>query len=663
MLASLSRKNSEHFLFFALLLAALVLSLFIAGNYGETADDNYLQIYAERTVDVYSTILGKGVFIDPSFDNLSYYGPAFLTFTQMGQNLLGLMAPAIPWLTSWHFFIFVSFLIGVAALYSIALRMFPQPVAVSICLLYATQPVLWGQGWVNAKDVPLLSFFLLSVALGIRVERFFLKSSWEFKKWRTSLNKKRKKATTHNRMQLKKVAVAWVVFVTATLFSSFFWEGLVGTLLNWVAESNPSSWIGNLFAQIAPNANALPLSGYVSKTIVYLSNFLAFIAVGWLLYILYLALKALDVKANEVGASIKASIWKNSGRYWTSPILWAAAVAVGFATAVRIIGPFAAVLVIVFLIWQKGPKAFGLVVPYLVIAGIVTFLLWPFLWISPIQHFVDSVTLMSDFPWSGRVLFEGDLIVARKLPGHYLPVLLGIQLTLSALALILIGTLIGIKQFKGPNQALIGILLLWFFLPFFYVVLNHPTLYHNFRQLLFIMPPLFLLAGFGIEWIYKQIKTTSLFWAVILIALLPGVLAIVKLHPYEYVYYNELVGGLPGAEGRYELEYWRTSFTEATRELNKIAPVNSLVVAWGSVQIVERVARPDLQLELVNARNYDQERPYDYVVVPITASRGRYFFAGFPEAVVVERQGVALVVINRLNCGCATFDPNNTQTP
>lgn len=42
---------------------------------------------------------------------------------------------------------------------------------------------------------------------------------------------------------------------------------------------------------------------------------------------------------------------------------------------------------------------------------------------------------------------------------------------------------------------------------------------------------------------------------------------IVRLHPYEYVYFNRLVGGLPGAQARFETEYWGASYTEGLRWL------------------------------------------------------------------------------------------------
>ena len=39
------------------------------------------------------------------------------------------------------------------------------------------------------------------------------------------------------------------------------------------------------------------------------------------------------------------------------------------------------------------------------------------------------------------------------------------------------------------------------------------------------------------------------------------------LHPDEYVYYNALVGGVPGAAGRFKLDYWANSYREATGDL------------------------------------------------------------------------------------------------
>jgi hypothetical protein len=42
---------------------------------------------------------------------------------------------------------------------------------------------------------------------------------------------------------------------------------------------------------------------------------------------------------------------------------------------------------------------------------------------------------------------------------------------------------------------------------------------------------------------------------------------LVRLHPYEYVYYNSLVGGLEGAAQRYDMDYWVNSMPDMVRLL------------------------------------------------------------------------------------------------
>jgi hypothetical protein len=41
----------------------------------------------------------------------------------------------------------------------------------------------------------------------------------------------------------------------------------------------------------------------------------------------------------------------------------------------------------------------------------------------------------------------------------------------------------------------------------------------------------------------------------------------VKLHPNQYVYFNYLIGDLPGAYGKYETAYYGNSYAEAVKKL------------------------------------------------------------------------------------------------
>jgi hypothetical protein len=52
------------------------------------------------------------------------------------------------------------------------------------------------------------------------------------------------------------------------------------------------------------------------------------------------------------------------------------------------------------------------------------------------------------------------------------------------------------------------------------------------------------------------------------VLLLLPIVHLVKLHPYQYVYYNSLAGGSAKAMQRYEGEYWFTSSKHAIEQLD-----------------------------------------------------------------------------------------------
>jgi hypothetical protein len=183
--------------------------------------------------------------------------------------------------------------------------------------------------------------------------------------------------------------------------------------------------------------------------------------------------------------------------------------------------------------------------------------------------------------------------------------------------------------------------LVWCILPLLGFALTRAPLYDNFRQVLFILPPLFMLAGLAFE----KIRRLPLQIAIIALAVMPGVIEGLRLHPYEYIYYNRLVGGVQGAFRRFELDYWGTSYREAAAYLDATAPANATVWVEGPTHLLQEYARPDLKIY----STYEPERAghYDYVVA---LTRFDLDLASYPEAPVehvIERQGALLTVIKK----------------
>jgi hypothetical protein len=144
---------------------------------------------------------------------------------------------------------------------------------------------------------------------------------------------------------------------------------------------------------------------------------------------------------------------------------------------------------------------------------------------------------------------------------------------------------------------------------------------------------------------FDQIRKPVLRGAMIALVVLPGLIASVKLHPYEYIYYNQFAGGVSSVAHRFELDYWGTSYREAAQELNRIAPSNANVWVDGPAHILETYARSDFHLYSA----YEAERADHYDAV-VTLARYNQENTSFPDANIVyavTRDGAVLTVIKK----------------
>ena len=103
-------------------------------------------------------------------------------------------------------------------------------------------------------------------------------------------------------------------------------------------------------------------------------------------------------------------------------------------------------------------------------------------------------------------------------------------------------------------------------------VICHGPAFTGLRHFLFLIPLLAVLAGIGhrqgagvAQDARSQLSGAGL--AIMTACLLWDAVTLVRLHPYEYLVYNSLVGGLDGASRRYDLDYWFGSMPEAINHL------------------------------------------------------------------------------------------------
>jgi hypothetical protein len=263
-------------------------------------------------------------------------------------------------------------------------------------------------------------------------------------------------------------------------------------------------------------------------------------------------------------------------------VVWAG-VALGFALGVRPGGFFLVSYPIVAIgvrTVQAGKPASivssaASVLPRLFLMSVITWVImlsaWPWAQLDPVSRPFEAIYAASHFNWAGATLFEGQRVASTELPSRYLPVWFGITLPEIYWVAALAGavSLVLRRRARGPRALALGLITFSLLLPLTAALVMHPTLYDAHRHFLFLFPPLAALGGISIATfssdarIWKSVRMTAL--GVWLFAALLVAIEIVQLHPYEYVYFNRTVGGLRGAVGRYETDYWGASYREGLR--------------------------------------------------------------------------------------------------
>jgi hypothetical protein len=337
-----------------------------------------------------------------------------------------------------------------------------------------------------------------------------------------------------------------------------------------------------------------------------------------------------------------------NAKFFLKPLL-PAAFFLGAATSIRVLGPLAGLLVGIYALTRFNANTLKRLAWYAVISLLVSLALWPYLWTNPIQKFIEVFGFMSDNPTQLQVLFNGQLYRADELPRRYLPVLLGLTLTEPVLPLFLAGIFLAfwkqLKTLRADNWTLLTdyfLLLFWFLIPFAYVLVRKPPMYDGYRHFLFILPPLFIFAGFAFDKIFEISKSR---WSAILPTLLllaPGIYGFIQLHPYEYAYYNSLAGN---PFRRYETDYWLTCYKEAVEFFD--APPGANLFVKREPYIAEYYAGEGMVIRNYRAE-FGQIQSGDFVLVNTRANEDLKTFKDAPAVLQIERNHAIFCEIKQI---------------
>lgn len=228
------------------------------------------------------------------------------------------------------------------------------------------------------------------------------------------------------------------------------------------------------------------------------------------------------------------------------------------------------------------------------------------------RNLFDAATKFSHFNFDMKTQLAGTLYPISELPRTYLLQYLLLRVPELLLLGLLAAAGAGLHAlWRAPGQRLrwlkllpvtalplVPVMLAAVF-PVVFSLATAPALYNGIRHFSFVVPPLAVLAGLGLDALLSALKgKRPLLLGATALLLTVGsdnLLLMLRLHPYQYVAYNHLAGGLEGVFRRYELDYWNDSARESAKLLNHLlrdelgtAPAGFTVAFCGeSVQLNE----------------------------------------------------------------------------
>ena len=201
---------------------------------------------------------------------------------------------------------------------------------------------------------------------------------------------------------------------------------------------------------------------------------------------------------------------------------------------------------------------------FILLIFLFTYLFYPTFWKNPLLVF-DAITAMSSYYNDVCTLTLGKCMFSKNLDPTYIPIWLSVKLPLVILVGIALLPITEKKIFveKSKNITFGTLLFSSFFIPTL-LIFSNVFLYDELRQILFIVPLIFIL---GIVSIYTFSKKIFYFFS--FITLFIFLIENITIYPYQYAWFNT-PSRILNLSKNFELDYLGISSKDLAKNISKI---------------------------------------------------------------------------------------------
>lgn len=261
----------------------------------------------------------------------------------------------------------------------------------------------------------------------------------------------------------------------------------------------------------------------------------------------------------------------------------------------RIIVIYVPLLLIFFIHYEALVKKynFSYIFKYtfflILLSSFFLFLTYPYLWENPFQNFFQILKLFSKFDrWDLKLFYLGEFYEAKKLPWHYLFVLIFVTTPIIVIiscigGLLLILQLIinrffymiekaGVNDiWKDYKEKLIFFVFLIIFIPIFSIFIFDSIIYNGWRHFYFIYPFLVIHCIYFINYLIKKYFKKNYDYLIILslsIVFFINIFSLYYYHPHQNVFFNYSVKNK--ANNLFEKDYWGLVNYQSLKKIHNI---------------------------------------------------------------------------------------------
>lgn len=241
---------------------------------------------------------------------------------------------------------------------------------------------------------------------------------------------------------------------------------------------------------------------------------------------------------------------------WKYILLSSIAAGLALGTKLNIIFAIFIIAPWILFYFNNLKKIFVSLLLYVPIALGIVYSLWPYLWQDPMRNIFNIFGYYSQIGVGTPVEMSAYIFHGWNLYPIYW---IFATTSLPVLFLVFVGVFSFKFFLKSKKIGFYLFAILWFVTPILRGSWPNAGIYGGVRQIMEYIPALAILSGMGAYYLLKTIKYRKSIMLVIFLSMLFVIWEMVKIHPNQNVYFNQLIGGLKGAQEK-NIPYWGNTY-------------------------------------------------------------------------------------------------------